>query len=77
MRNPARIGHFRCKSLLKSSGAEAKGALDKFKYEVASELGVPLSDGYNGDLTSRQNGSVGGYMVKKMIEQQEKQMAGK
>ena len=46
---------------------EAKGALDKFKYEVASELGVPLSDGYNGDLTSRQNGSVGGYMVKKMI----------
>ena len=42
---------------------EAKGALDKFKYEVASELGVPLSDGYNGDLTSRQNGSVGGYMV--------------
>ena len=55
---------------------EAKGALDKFKYEVASELGVPLSDGYNGDLTSKQNGSVGGYMVKKMIEQQEKQMAG-
>ena len=49
---------------------EAKGAL-------ASELGVPLSDGYNGDLTSKQNGSVGGYMVKKMIEQQEKQMAGK
>ena len=56
---------------------EAKGALDKFKYEVASELGVPLSEGYNGDLTSKQNGSVGGYMVKKMIEQQEKQMAGK
>ena len=56
---------------------EAKGALDKFKYEVASELGVPLSDGYNGDLTSRQNGSVGGYMVKKMIEEQEKQMENK
>lgn len=56
---------------------EAKGALDKFKYEVASELGVPLSDGYNGDLTSRQNGSVGGYMVKKIIEEQEKQMANK
>ena len=52
---------------------EAKGALDKFKYEVASEL----SDGYNGDLTSKQNGSVGGYMVKKMIEEQEKQMSGK
>ena len=56
---------------------ESEGALDKFKYEVASELGVPLTDGYNGDLTSKQNGSVGGYMVKKMIEQQEKQMAGK
>ena len=56
---------------------EAKEALNKFKYEVASELGVPLKEGYNGDLTSRQSGSVGGYMVKKMIEQQEKQMAGK
>ena len=56
---------------------EAKGALDKFKYEVASELGVPLSNGYNGNLTSKQNGSVGGYMVKKMIEAQERQMAGK
>ena len=44
---------------------EAKAALDKFKYEVASELGVPLKEGYNGDLTSRQNGSVGGYMVEK------------
>ena len=54
---------------------EAKAALDKFKYEVASELGVPLKEGYKGDLTSRQNGSVGGYMVKKMIEQQEKQMS--
>ena len=56
---------------------EAKGALDRFKYEVASEIGVPLTDGYNGDLTSRQNGSVGGYMVKKMIEEQEKQMSGR
>ncbi len=56
---------------------EAKGALDRFKYEVASEIGVPLTDGYNGDLTSKQNGSVGGYMVKKMIEAQERQMAGK
>ncbi len=56
---------------------EAKSALNRFKFEVANELGVPLSDGYNGDLTSRQNGSVGGYMVKKMIEAQEKQMAGK
>ena len=56
---------------------EAKAALDKFKYEVASELGVPLSEGYNGNLTSAQNGSVGGYMVKKMIEAQERQMSGK
>ena len=56
---------------------EAKGALDRFKFEVANELGVPLTDGYNGNLTSYQNGSVGGYMVKKMIEEQEKKMAGK
>ena len=51
---------------------EAKGALDRFKME----LGVPLTDGYNGNLTSRQNGSVGGYMVKKMIENQERMMSG-
>ena len=56
---------------------EAKSALDRFKYEVAGEIGNPLKDGYNGDLTSRQNGSVGGYMVKKMIEAQEQQMSGK
>ena len=55
---------------------EAKGAMDRFKYEVANELGVPLTDGYNGNLTSKQNGSVGGYMVKKMIEAQERQMSG-
>lgn len=56
---------------------EAKEAMNRFKMEVASELGVPLKQGYNGDLTSYQNGSVGGYMVKKMIQEQEKQMAGK
>ena len=56
---------------------EAKSALDKFKFEVANELGVPLSDGYNGNLTSKENGSVGGYMVKKMIEAQEKHMMGR
>ena len=44
----------------KTAVPEAKGAMNKFKYEVASELGVPLTDGYNGDLTSKQNGSVGG-----------------
>ena len=52
-----------------------KKSLERFKYEVADELGVPLSNGYNGDLTAKQNGSVGGYMVKKMIEAQEKQMS--
>lgn len=56
---------------------EAKEAMDKFKMEVANELGVPLTNGYNGNLTSAQNGSVGGYMVKKMIESYEKQLAGK
>ena len=56
---------------------EARAAMDRFKMEVANELGVPLKNGYNGDLTSYQNGSVGGYMVKKMIEEQERQMAGK
>lgn len=56
----------------KAAVPEAKGALDKFKYEVATELGVPLTDGYNGDLTSRQNGSVGGYMVNLMIAQRSK-----
>lgn len=60
-----------------SSVPEAKSALDKFKFEVANEIGVPLKDGYNGDLTSKQNGSVGGFMVKKMIEAQERQMSGK
>ena len=61
----------------KTNVPEAKEAMDKFKREVGSERGVPLSNGYNGNLTSAQNGSVGGYMVKKMIEAQERQMAGK
>ena len=56
---------------------EAMAALEQFKYEVASEIGVPLKKGYKGDVSSGQNGYVGGYMVKKMIEAQEKQMAGK
>ena len=50
---------------------EAKEALDKFKMEAASDVGVTLKEGYNGDLTSRQAGSVGGQMVKKMIEKYE------
>ena len=56
---------------------EAKSAMNRFKMEVASELGVPLKEGYNGDLTSRQAGSIGGEMVKKMIMRQEQEMAGK
>jgi len=60
----------------KTAVPEARAALDQFKYEVANEIGVPLKQGYNGDLTSAQNGYVGGYMVKKMIEAQERQMAG-
>ena len=61
----------------RSTVPEAREALNRFKYEVANEIGVPLSQGYNGNLTSYQNGSVGGYMVKKMIEAQEKQLDGK
>ncbi|MCT4544221.1 MAG: alpha/beta-type small acid-soluble spore protein [Vallitalea sp.] len=55
---------------------QAREALEKFKYEVANEIGVPLKQGYNGDLTSAQNGSVGGYMVKKLIERAEQNLMG-
>ncbi len=58
----------------KISVPEAKAALDKFKMEAASEVGVNLKDGYNGGLTSKQAGSVGGQMVKKMIENAGKNM---
>ena len=50
---------------------EAQAAMDKFKMEAASEVGVNLKQGYNGDITARQAGSVGGQMVKKMIEKYE------
>ena len=57
---------------------EAKAAMDRFKTEVASELGVNLKEGYNGDLTSdltsREAGSIGGEMVRRMIKKQEEQM---
>ena len=56
---------------------EAKAYLEQLKYEVANEQGINLKQGYNGDLTSKQNGTVGGYMVKKMIEAQEREMAGR
>lgn len=54
---------------------EAMDALEKFKYEVASEVGVTLKDGYNGDISSRDAGRIGGNMVKKMIQQVENNMA--
>ena len=53
---------------------EAMSALDKFKYEVASEVGVNLKDGYNGDISARDAGKIGGQMVKKMIEEAERNM---
>ena len=55
---------------------QAREAMDRFKMEVASERGVPLKQGYNGDLTSAQNGSVGGEMVRQMIKRQEESMSG-
>ena len=55
---------------------EAREAMDRFKMEAAAEVGVNLKQGYNGDLTSRQAGSVGGQMVKKMIESYEQELAG-
>ena len=56
---------------------EAKQALNNMKYEIANELGINLKQGYNGDLPSRQAGYIGGYMVKRLVEQAERQMAGK
>ena len=53
---------------------EARAAMDKFKMQSANEVGVNLKEGYNGDLTSREAGSVGGQMVKKMIEAYENGM---
>jgi len=55
---------------------QAREALNNMKYEIARELGINLKQGYNGDLTARENGYVGGYMVKRLIQQAEKQMAG-
>lgn len=52
----------------------AKAAMDRFKTEVASELGVNLKEGYNDDLTSKEAGSIGGEMVRRMIKKQEEQM---
>ena len=54
---------------------QAKAAMEQFKMEAASEVGVTLNKGYNGDLTSRQAGSIGGQMVKKMIQRYEQDIA--
>ena len=59
---------------MSSSNKQAKAALERVKQEAASEVGVNLKQGYNGDLTSKQAGSVGGQMVKKMIESYENSM---
>ena len=61
----------------KSVVPEAKEALNKFKYEVANEVGVNLKQGYNGDLSSKDAGRIGGNMVRKMIQQVENNMANK
>ena len=58
-----------------TSVPEARAALDNMKYEIAKELGINFKQGYNGDLSSKENGYVGGYMVKRLIEQAERQMA--
>ena len=58
----------------KSAVPEAREALNKFKYEVASEVGVNLKQGYNGDIWAKDAGKIGGQMVKKMIEQAEHNM---
>ena len=65
------IGDLILMSKNKVTVPEARAALDKFKMEAASEVGVNLKQGYNGDLTSKQAGSVGGQMVKKMVESYE------
>ena len=61
----------------KNNTASGKDMLNNMKYEVANELGVNLKQGYNGDLTAKEAGSVGGYMVKKMITQVERSMANR
>ena len=59
-----------------NSGGETKDSLARFKNEVASSLNINLKQGYNGDLTSRDAGSIGGEMVKRMIQYAEQNMSG-
>lgn len=56
---------------------EAMDSLDRFKYEVASEVGVNLKNGYNGDISAKDAGKIGGNMVRKLIQQAENQMIGR
>jgi hypothetical protein len=56
---------------------QATAALDRMKYEIASEVGVNLKEGYNGDITAREAGKVGGNMVRRLIEQAERTMSGR
>jgi len=56
---------------------EARQALDNMKFEIANQLGVNLKQGYNGDITAKEAGYIGGYMVKRMIEQAERQLSGR
>ena len=63
------------KSNGKMAVPESKGAMNRFKEEVASEIGVNLKQGYNGDITAKEAGSIGGEMVRKMIKNQEQQMS--
>ena len=69
--NDLRRGEMKMASSKKNVVPQAKAAMEKFKMEAANEVGVNLTNGYNGDLTSRQAGSIGGQMVKKMIEKYE------
>jgi hypothetical protein len=64
------------KSSGKMAAPESKDAMNRFKEEVASEIGVNLKQGYNGDITAKEAGSIGGEMVRKMIKTQEQQMSG-
>jgi len=65
------IRRFNLMSRSKVNVPEAKAALDKFKMQAANEVGVTLKQGYNGDITAKQAGSIGGQMVKKMVESYE------
>ena len=79
MDNSFRLDREVKKQMSKNRGnvPESRAAMDNMKFEIAKQLGVNLNQGYNGNLTSRENGYVGGYMVKKMIEDYERSHATK